>query len=139
MLVRAVPIVVARTFIEAVAVNPTNAATSAYSMRSWPDSSRKRFDKSRLRRFITPVPTYTAAVNLLPTVLKAVLILVARLFIAAVAPRAINAATSAYSIRSWPDSSLIKLDRMRLRFFNAVLLLGLPDNENTGYLMEWCI
>jgi hypothetical protein len=50
-------------------------------------------------------------------VVKAVLMVVARVFIAAVAPKAINAATRAYSIRSCPDSSLRTLDRICLKFF----------------------
>ena len=57
MLLRAVPIVVASALIVAVAPNPINAATSAYSIRSWPDSSRKRFEKSRLRSFIPSLPS----------------------------------------------------------------------------------
>jgi hypothetical protein len=44
--------------------------------------------------------SYTAAVNFDPTVLNVVLIVPASVFIAAVAPSAINAATNAYSIRS---------------------------------------
>jgi hypothetical protein len=55
-------------------------------------------------------------------VVKAELIVVARLLIAAVAPKAINAATNAYSIRSWPDSSLRRLDKVCLRFLMDVLL-----------------
>jgi hypothetical protein len=122
MLARAVSIVAASVFMEAVAANPIKAATNAYSTRSWPDSSRKRFEPNRWRGFIPSLGSYTAAVSLLPTVLKALLILVARLLIAAVAPRAINAATSAYSIRSCPDSSPRRLDSMLFRFFIAVLL-----------------
>jgi hypothetical protein len=59
---------------------------------------------------------------LLPTVEKAVLMEVARLVIAAVAPKAIIAATSAYSIRSWPDSSHSRRDRVPLRLFMVILL-----------------
>jgi hypothetical protein len=55
-------------------------------------------------------PSYTAAVNFDPTVLKVVLMVPASVFIAAVAPNAISAATKAYSIRSCPDSSLRKRD-----------------------------
>jgi hypothetical protein len=66
-------------------------------------------------------------VSLDPTVAKAVLIVVARVFIAAVAPKAINAATSAYSIRSWPDSLLRRPDKIFLRFFIVVLLAGFVE------------
>jgi hypothetical protein len=66
-----------------------------------------------------------AFVSLVPTVVKALLIVVARVLIAAVAPKAINAATNAYSIKSWPDSSLIRLDRVSIRFLISVLLMVL--------------
>jgi hypothetical protein len=54
---------------------------------------------------------------------------VARLPMAVVAPSAMIAATRAYSIRSWPDSSLMKLLRIplglwiSLHFIIVVLLL----------------
>ena len=61
-------------------------------------------------------------VNLVPTLVKVELMVPARPVIAAVAPKAIIAATSAYSIRSWPDSSFRRLDRIFLKFFKVVLL-----------------
>lgn len=60
MLVNALPIVVAKTLIPAVAPNPINAATSAYSIRSWPDSSPKSFEKSRSRGFIRSIRLQSA-------------------------------------------------------------------------------
>ncbi|MFZ0313127.1 MAG: hypothetical protein WAL85_10515 [Candidatus Korobacteraceae bacterium] len=54
-------------------------------------------------------PQATALLSLLPTALKALLMLVAKALIAATAANAIIAAARAYSIRSWPESSRSKL------------------------------
>ena len=49
---RAVLMVVARVFIEAAAPSETIAAISAYSIRSWPESSRRRFRRRVVKLFI---------------------------------------------------------------------------------------
>ena len=48
---------------------------------------------------------------------KAELMVVANVFMAAVAPKAIRQATSAYSMRSWPDSSIQTSETICLRVF----------------------
>jgi len=79
-----------------------------------------------------------ALVSLVPTVVNAVLIVVARVLIAAVAPKAINAATNAYSIKSCPDSSLRRLDIVYLKFLISVLLCSTQVETNL-LPMAWCI
>src|ERR1700730_16059474 len=55
-------------------------------------------------------------------VVRAPLTVVARPLVAAIAPKAINPAMSAYSMRSWPDSSFTRLDKICVKPFNVVLL-----------------
>ncbi len=62
-----------------------------------------------------------AVVILVPIVVKIVLIVLASVPIAATAPKAITEATSAYSIRSWPDSSLRRFENACLKFFVGIL------------------
>jgi hypothetical protein len=72
---------------------------------------------------------YVALDKLVPILVNTPLMLFETAVIAAVAPRAMIAATRAYSIRSCPDSSLIRADRIglslipSLRLFIIVLLL----------------
>jgi hypothetical protein len=72
--------------------------------------------------------SYTALVRLVPILVNADVIELARVVIAAVAPNAMIAATRAYSIRSCPDSSRIKPVRIlfglliSVHFIIAILL-----------------
>jgi hypothetical protein len=67
-----------------------------------------------------------AAVSLVPIVLKAVLMVPASVVIAAVAPKPIIAATSAYSMRSWPDSSFRKAGEYLFEVFHWNFFLDQP-------------
>jgi len=72
-------------------------------------------------------------VNDAPMLLKARLILLARLCIVAVAPKAINATTKAYSTRSWPSSRprfLIVSESFPIKWF----ILSPPKN-NPSHLL----
>ena len=66
-----------------------------------------------------------AVVSFVPTVVNAVEMAVARVVMVATAPKAIIAATRAYSIRSWPDSSLRKLQNTELIFLIVFVMMFL--------------
>src|ERR1700722_15165956 len=68
--------------------------------------------------------------------LKAVLIVVPRDFIAATAPRPTRAATNAYSIRSWPDSSFIRFEISCFMVFSLYGVAGFGALELPRPLVE---
>src|ERR1039457_4078557 len=67
------------------------------------------YSRSAPRKSTRVADQATALVSVLEILLKTELMPVATPFVAVIAPNAIRAATSAYSIRSWPDSSRIRL------------------------------
>jgi hypothetical protein len=66
---------------------------------------------------------YVALDKLVPILVNTPLMLFETVVIAAVAPRAMIAATRAYSIRSCPDSSLIRPHRIFLQLVHSLMLI----------------